>query len=75
MLIVVTAGVKPTGGYSVEIAGLKVADKMLTVAWKVNAPTGFATQAFTHPGVVALLPRFEGEVRFAAADKPPKPGR
>src|SRR5205823_4513311 len=31
MLIVVTSGVKPSGGYSVEITDLKVADKTLTV--------------------------------------------
>jgi hypothetical protein len=66
MLIVVTAGVKRTGGYSVEITSLKVADKALTVAWKINPPKGFATQAFTHPGQVVLVPRFEGEVKFAA---------
>src|SRR5262245_54623772 len=66
MLIVVTAGVKPSGGYSVEITSLKVADKTLTVASKINPPKGFATQAFTHPGQVVLVPRFEGEVKFAA---------
>src|SRR5213076_1350961 len=64
MLIVVTSGVKPSGGYSVEITDLKVADKTLTVTWKLNRPRGFATEAFTHPGQVALVPRFEGQVRF-----------
>jgi hypothetical protein len=76
MLIVVTGGVKPTGGYSVEITDLKVAGKMLTVTWKLNRPRGFATEAFTHPGQVVLVPRFEGEVRFVVmAQKPEKPGR
>jgi PrcB C-terminal len=66
MLIVVTAGVKPSGGFSVDITSLKVADKTLTVAWKINPPKGLVTQAFTHPGQVVLVPRFEGEVKFAA---------
>ena len=76
MLIVVTAGVKPTGGYSVEITELKTAGKTLTVTWRLNRPRGFATQAFTHPGQVVLLPRFEGDVRFVmATEKADKSGR
>ncbi len=73
MLVVVTAGVKPTGGYSVDILSVKVADKTATVTWKLNTPKGFVTQAFTHPGQVALVERFDGEVKFVAGPAgPPK---
>jgi hypothetical protein len=69
MLIVVTGGSKPTGGYSVQVTGLKKKDKTLTVAWTVNKPKGFVTQAFTHPGVVVLVPAHEGKVEFDPAAK------
>jgi len=64
MLVVVTAGVKPTGGFSVEIQGAQVRDKAATVAWKLSTPKGIVTQAFTHPGQVALVARHEGKVTF-----------
>jgi lipoprotein NlpI len=70
MLVVVTAGVKPTGGYSVDIQSIKVADKTATVAWKLNTPKGAVTQAFTHPGQVALVERFGGEVKFTGTAAP-----
>ena len=66
MLVVVTGGVQPTGGYAVEVTKAEVKDKVLTVHWKLNAPKpgALVTQALTHPGQVALLERFEGEVKF-----------
>ena len=36
---------------------LKARGDTLTVSWKLNKPRGAATAAFTHPGVVALVPR------------------
>src|SRR5262245_57768878 len=50
MLVVVTAGTKPTGGYKVEVTDVKTKGDTMTVKYKVTPPDGFATQAFTHPG-------------------------
>src|SRR5262245_47019071 len=63
MVIVVTAGAKPTGGYSVEILGVEAKDKTLTVRWKLNSPgsDSIVTQAFTHPAQVVLVDTAEGE--------------
>ena len=74
MVIVVTAGAKPTGGYSVDVTSLAVKDKTLTVHWKLKspAPGSFVTQAFTHPAQAVLTERFEGEVKF---DPPAKKGK
>jgi hypothetical protein len=66
-VIVVTAGAKPTGGYRVEVQSLPVKDGTLTVKWKLHAPEGFATQAFTHPGEAVLVDKFEGKVTFDPA--------
>ena len=64
MVVVVTAGVKPTGGYRVEITKATQADKTVTVHWKLHTPKGAVTQAFTHPAQAALIERVDGEVRF-----------
>ncbi len=76
MLIVVTAGVRPTGGYKIDITSLVVRkDGKLWVTWQLTPPQGIATQAFTHPAVVALTERFDGPVQFVAAGGPRiKPG-
>jgi PrcB C-terminal len=64
MLVVVTAGTKGSGGYRIEITGLKVKDKELIVSWKLHAPKGAATAALTHPATMALVPRFTGKAVF-----------
>lgn len=73
MLIVVSAGTKRTGGYSVEVTGLEMKDKELVVKWKLNtpAPGRPVTQALTHPAQTILVEKFEGKVTFDPA--PPKP--
>jgi len=48
----------------VDVTGLEVKDKTLTVKWKLNAPKGAATQAFTHPATVILIERFDDTVKF-----------
>jgi hypothetical protein len=68
MLVAVTAGVKSTGGWTVEIVSVRAADKIAAVHSKVNAPKGAVTTAFTHPGQVALVERFDGKIVFAAAE-------
>lgn len=75
MVVIATGGPKPTGGYSVEITGLTVAGKTLTVKWKLTSPEPgtIVSQAFTHPGQAVLVERFEGDVKFdPAAAKDPK---
>ena len=73
MVVVVTAGSKPTGGYRLEIKGLDVKGDTLTVRWVLHQPTGFVTQAFTHPAQAALVTAFAGKVVFDPP--PPKGGR
>lgn len=65
MLVVVTAGSKPTGGWKVVVDFVHAEDKKATVHWHAQPPEGIATQAFTHPGVVALVDRWDGKVDFA----------
>lgn len=69
MVVFIAGGTRPTGGYSVDIRGLTVKDKQLTVHWKLNSPPpgAFVTQAITHPSLVALVDRFDGMVRFDPA--------
>ena len=71
MLVVVTAGVKNTGGRKIEIVSVTAADKVVTVNYLLSPPMGAATQAFTHPSVMALVERAAGEPRFVQtpADK------
>lgn len=66
MMIVTYAGEKPTGGYSVDLKSLEVKDKMLIVNWKLNSPgpDDLVTQAITHPELVILVDRFDGQVVF-----------
>lgn len=71
MLILVTAGPKSSGGWKVNIDSLKVDGKTLKVSWSATAPKGFATAAFTHPGQIILVERFDGPVTFTATAAKP----
>ena len=64
MLVVVSDGTQRTGGYRVEVTGLETKGETLTVKWKIAPPKGLATQAFTHPAEVVLVPAFAGKVAF-----------
>jgi hypothetical protein len=66
MLIVVTGGVKRTGGYSVEITKIETSDKVMTVHWKLNSPKPGSpvTQTITHPAQTVIVEQFEGKVVF-----------
>ncbi len=74
MLIVISGGSRPTGGYGVIFKSTEVKDKTLVVHWQLKSPGkgDFVTQAFTHPMLVVLTDRFVGEVTFDPA--PPKAG-
>jgi hypothetical protein len=77
MILVVSAGAKPTSGYTVEITGLDVQDDVLTVHWRLNSPKpgDFVTQSFTHPAQAVLTERFDGKVVFEAPPKAPNTGK
>jgi hypothetical protein len=80
MLVVVTGGVKPTGGWQIDVLKVTVDGKNCVVSWQLNPPKGVATQAFTHPAVVALVDRCDGEVKFVLAmekskAQPPPPAK
>ena len=64
MLVVVSGGTQRTGGFRVEVTGLETKGETLTVKWKIAPPKGLATQAFTHPAEVVLVPKFAGKVGF-----------
>ncbi len=66
MLIAVTGGVQPTGGYRVEITDVKQAGDTLTVHWKLHKPKpgDLTTSALTHPAEMVLVEKFNGKVVF-----------
>jgi hypothetical protein len=66
MLVVVTAGMKPTAGYSVEVLTLPLKGKTLTVRWRLNSPKpgSHVTQRVTHPSQMVLVERFDGSIQF-----------
>lgn len=66
MVIVATAGAKPTGGYRVEILSVKSKEKDIVVKWKLHSPKpdDFVTQAFTHPAEAVVVEKKEGKVVF-----------
>jgi hypothetical protein len=69
MVVAVTAGQKPTGGYQIDIQSITTAGKDATVMWKLTAPQGIAIQVLTHPSVMVLVDRAAGEVKFDPAIK------
>jgi hypothetical protein len=64
MLLMVSAGLKPTGGYRVEITAVSHAKDALIVHWKLHVPEGMVTEALEHPAEIALVERFNGLVCF-----------
>jgi hypothetical protein len=64
MLVVVTGGVKESGGWKIDIAAVTRGEKACTVTWSLEAPQGVTPHAITHPAVMALVDRCEGEVNF-----------
>jgi hypothetical protein len=66
MIIAVFMGEKHTGGYSVDIKGIKQADKRMWVDVSLHAPAKdkMVTMALTQPFIMVSVPRFEGEVMF-----------
>jgi hypothetical protein len=69
MLVVIDAGVRRSGGFSVLVGDLVLKNKALTVHWILKSPTGAFTRTITHPGATLLLERFDGDVHV----EPPTP--
>ncbi len=74
-LIVISGGVKNSGGHRLEIVRVEKGGKGGVVHWLAEPPRGFATQAFTHPSEVVVIPKLDGDIRFepafGAAKNPP----
>jgi hypothetical protein len=67
MLLVVTAGRQLTQDSHVALVGLKMRGNALVVSWKLHEPQakkGGGPAVMDHPGVVLLVPRFNGKVLF-----------
>jgi hypothetical protein len=64
-IVVVAAGRRTSGGYSVEITGLKKDGGTLVVQWKLNTPKPGSpvTNAITYPGIAALVAK-SAKVKF-----------
>ena len=65
MLVVVTAGPRPTGGYRIHFTKITISGKKMNVGWQVIRPSGIVTQAFTHPALVGVVAKFDGPVEFS----------
>jgi hypothetical protein len=69
MLLILSGGTQRTGGYSVELTGLKVKGDELTVHWKLVAPRPGkrVTRAVSHPALTLLVERYDDTIRFDPA--------
>jgi PrcB C-terminal len=74
MILLVEAGQRKTGGFTVEIAAVEVKDKQLVVKWKVNEPKpgSAVTQETSHPTGAVLVERFDGFDGHVTFDPPVK---
>lgn len=71
MVLVVTGGVKPTGGYRVDLLWVKAKEKekKALAKWSLTPPEGAGMPGITNPGIVALVERFEGKIEFVQEGK------
>jgi hypothetical protein len=70
MLLVISGGKQRTGGYRVEVTGLKVKGDTLTVHWKLVGPRPGQPvgRAVTYPALTVLVERFDDTIRFDPAE-------
>jgi hypothetical protein len=64
--VVVFIGEKPTGGYTVVFDEPVIKGDDLIVRYRVPKPSGFTTQAFTHPWKARAFPRPAGRLILEA---------
>lgn len=67
VVVVVNIGEKPTGGYTAVFDEPVARGDDLLVRYRVPKPSGFVTQAFTHPWKARAFPRPKGKVVVEAA--------
>jgi hypothetical protein len=64
MLVVITGGTQPSGGFRVEVEKVVTRGKTTTIHWKLHPPKDIATTVLTHPATVVLVDRLSGNIRF-----------
>jgi hypothetical protein len=66
MVVAVFLGARSSGGYQVEITGVRTEGPLLVVQWSERqpAPGQMAAQVLTAPAHLVVVPRHAGEVRF-----------
>ena len=66
MVVAVFLGSRPSGGFQVEITGVRSDGKLLVVQWTERRPgrDQVASQVMTSPAHVVTVPRHDGDVRF-----------
>jgi hypothetical protein len=66
MVVAVFLGSRPSGGYQVQITGVRTVGPTLVVQWSEArpAPGQVAAQVMTAPAHIVTVPRHAGEVRF-----------
>ena len=66
MIVAVFLGSRPSGGFGVEITGIRTDGKVMVVQWAERrpAPGQVAAQVMTAPSHIVSVPRHAGEVRF-----------
>lgn len=71
-VVVVTDGVKKTGGYRVGVRDLTLRDGTLVVAWWLQEPDPamMVTQGLTHPGEALLTEALPAKVTFEKVPPP-----
>jgi hypothetical protein len=64
MVVIIMDGRKGSGGYRVEVTGLKATKGTLTVSWKAYGSKVEGRDATTYPSLAVLLPKCPGKVVF-----------
>jgi hypothetical protein len=69
MVLAVFLGSRPSGGYQVQISGVRVDGDTLVVQWRETAPGPgqLAAQVLTSPSHIVTVPRHAGDIRFEKA--------
>ena len=71
MVIAVFMGEKPTGGYSIQVTGVKASENALTVTYRTKQPPpdAIVTQALTQPFHFVAVPKSSRPVKFVDETK------
>lgn len=69
MVVAVFLGSRPSGGYQVQITGVRSEGDTLVVQWREArpGPGQVAAQVLTAPAHIVTVPRHAGQVRFEQA--------